>query len=146
MNLQGAIMSQTLIFGPMGALAALTFLVLLIIPVRRFRASFSGQVGPGDFKLGESANVPEKVSLPNRNMMNLLEMPLLFYVVCMMYFVSGTVTHNALWLAWLYVGLRVLHSAIHITYNNVMHRLTMFALSNFALIALWLFFFFPPEM
>lgn len=139
-------MSQQLIFEPMGALAALTFLVLLIIPVRRFRASFAGHVGPDDFKLGESARVPGQVSLPNRNMMNLLEMPLLFYVVCVMYFVSGTVTQNALWLAWIYVGLRALHSLVHITYNNVLHRLTMFALSNFALIALWLFFFFPPAM
>ena len=68
MNLQGAIMSQTLIFGPMGALAALTFLVLLIIPVRRFRASFRA-VRAISLGTGERAR---KVSLPI-NMMNLLK-------------------------------------------------------------------------
>ncbi|MBS0413400.1 MAG: MAPEG family protein, partial [Proteobacteria bacterium] len=40
--------------------------------------------------------------------------------------------------AWPYVGLRVMHSVIHITYNRVLHRLTAFALSNVVLMALWI--------
>ena len=45
-------------------------------------------------------------------------------------------------LAWVYVGLRVLHSIVHLTYNNVMHRLTIFAASNAVLAVLWIVFFF----
>jgi hypothetical protein len=135
-------MPHKLILLPMGALALLTFLALLLIPIRRFRAAFAGQVNAADFRYGESARVPGEVSIPNRNYMNLLELPMLFYVVCMLnYITSPTVSALTLALAWAYVGLRTLHSLIHLTYNNVMHRLTLFATSNFVLGALWIAFF-----
>lgn len=63
---------KTGILFPMAALATLTFAVLLLIPVRRFRAGFAGQIVADDFRYGESARVPPEVALPNRNMMNLL--------------------------------------------------------------------------
>ena len=44
---------------------------------------------------------------------------------------------QALALAWTYVGLRIAHSAIHVTYNRVRDRLAAFAASNVALIMLW---------
>lgn len=134
-------MRQELIFAPMGALALLTFLVLLIIPARRFRAAFAHQVTADDFKFGESARVPGEVSIPNRNMMNLLELPMLFYVAGLMFYVSGRVDGAVLAIAWVYVALRAIHSAIHLTYNKVTHRLTAFALSNVALAMLWVRFF-----
>ena len=65
-------MPHELILLPIGALALLTFLVLGLVPVRRFRAAFAGQVGAGDFRYGESPRVPGEVSIPNRNYMNLL--------------------------------------------------------------------------
>jgi hypothetical protein len=33
--------------------------------------------------------------------------------------------------------LRILHSAIHLTYNRVRHRLVAFALSNIVLVMFW---------
>jgi hypothetical protein len=36
------------------------------------------------------------------------------------------------------VVLRAAHSAIHLTYNNVFHRLRAFAASNVVLVGLWL--------
>src|SRR5829696_5072006 len=73
-------MEQDLIFLPMGCLALWTFAVLLIIPYRRFAAARRGLVKAADFKYGESVAVPGEVSIPNRNYMNLLEVPVLFYV------------------------------------------------------------------
>ena len=134
-------MTQAAIFLPMGALALLTFLVLGFIPVRRFRAAFAGQVKRDDFRYGESAAVPGEVSIPNRNYMNLLELPVLFYVAGLMYYVAGRVDQTALIIAWTYVGLRAAHSLIHMTYNNVFHRLGAFATSNFVLMAFWVWFF-----
>ena len=136
-------MSQTAIFAPMGVIAFWTFAVLLLIPFRRFRAGFAGQITSDDFKFGESSNVPGHVTIPNRAMMNLLELPVLFYVVCLMFFVTGTVSALTLEIAWAYVAFRLAQTLIHITYNNVIHRLTMFAVSNFVLVSLWLLFFFP---
>ena len=112
--------------------------MLLAIPYARFRAALRGQVKAKDFRYGESANVPGPVALPNRNLMNLLELPLLFYVVCIALYVTQTVDGVALTLAWTYVALRAAHSAVHLTYNNVFHRLGVFAASNVVLLVLWI--------
>ena len=136
-------MPQDQIFYPMGALALLTFLVLTLIPIRRFRAGFAGRIVPDDFKFGESKNVPSDVSIPNRAYMNLLELPMLFYVLCLMLFISGRVDTMFLNLVWSYVALRAIHSLIHVTYNNVYHRLIIFSLSNVVLIVTWGLFFWP---
>lgn len=134
-------MSQAAIFLPMGALALLTFAILLFIPFRRFAAGRAGLISADDFKFGESARVPGDVSIPNRNMMNLLELPLLFYIGCLMYYVAGKVDSLVLAVAWAYVALRMIHSLIHVTYNNVMHRLVAFATSNVVLLVFWILFF-----
>ncbi|MDZ4375865.1 MAG: MAPEG family protein [Phenylobacterium sp.] len=134
-------MSQDFIFGPMAAMALLTFVVLGLIPARRFRAAFAGRVKAEDFRFGESPAVPGDVSIPNRNYMNLLELPTLFYVAALMHHVAGRVDQTALAVAWAYVALRAIHSVIHLTYNNVIHRLAVFALSNGVLAAFWVLFF-----
>jgi hypothetical protein len=134
-------MTQDLIFAPMGALALLTFIVLGFIPATRFPAVFAGKVTPDDFKLGESPRVPPNVAVTNRNYMNLLELPVLFYIGGLMYYVAGRVTETTLYVAWAYVALRALHSAIHLSYNNVLHRLVAFALSNVVLVTFWILFF-----
>jgi hypothetical protein len=130
-------MSNTDILQPLFALAFWTSFVLLLIPIARFRAAFRRQVVSDDFKHGESGNVPPHVSLPNRNYMNLLELPVLFYVAGVLIYVTGGATPAMLMTAWAYVGLRVLHSLIHLTYNHVIQRMLVFATSNFVLVALW---------
>jgi len=130
-------MAQETIFLPFLAMGLLTFIVLGMIPQRRFAAVARKQVTPDDFALGESPSVPGHVSLPNRNYMNLLEVPTLFYAVCLALFVTGTVDSLSLGLAWAYVAGRTLHSLVHVTYNKVLHRLVLFAVSNFVLMALW---------
>jgi hypothetical protein len=132
---------QNLIFPPMGVMALLTFISLTLIPIRRFRAAFAGQVTAEDFKLGESARVPGHVALPNRNYMNLTELPVLFYVLGLMLYVTHGLTQPMLALAWVYVALRAIHSLVHLTYNNVFHRLTAFATSNLILGIMWVLFF-----
>lgn len=130
-------MNNVAILHPVFALAAWTGLVLMFIPVVRIRAARRRQVVADDFKYGESTSVPPEVSIPNRNYMNLLELPVLFYVVCLLMFVTRGTSAAALALAWAYVALRVVHSAIHLTYNNVIHRLAAFATGNGVLAALW---------
>jgi hypothetical protein len=125
------------ILKPMAALGALTFMVLLLIPFVRFRSAFQGRVTADDFKLGESPRVPADVTLPNRNYMNLLELPTLFYAVCLALYALERVGGIDLLIAWAYVGLRAIHSLVHLTYNNVFHRLAVFALSNILLGILW---------
>jgi len=133
--------NQDLIFAPMGAMALLTYGILLLVPIARFRAVFAGAVTADDFKLGESSAVPAAVSLPNRNYMNLLELPTLFFPVCLMFFVARRVEGPVLGVAWAFVAFRALHSLIHVTYNDVRHRLVAFTLGNVLLGSLWVMFF-----
>ena len=134
-------MPQETIFGPVAALVALTFLVLTLIPIKRFRAGAAGEITGEDFRFGESARVPGHVSIPNRNYMNLLELPMLFYVLCLALYVTNSVSALEVGLAWIYVVLRIAHSAIHLTLNHIYTRLIVFALSNVVLGFAWLVFF-----
>ena len=129
---------STSIFYPVVVLVLWTFAVLMLVPRARFKAARAKQVRVADFALGESPNVPDETRLPNRNYMNLLELPVLFYVACLVVYVIGKVDAWSLGLAWLYVALRIAHSIIHVTYNHVIHRMRAFALSFVVLVALWI--------
>lgn len=135
--------NTALILWPMAALAALTFSVLLLVPILRFQSSFKGQTSARDFRLGESERVPEWVALANRNYMNLLESPVLFYVICIIIYVTTSLTELELRLAWAYVGFRLIHSMVHVTINRIMIRLATFAASAICLMALWGLVFIP---
>lgn len=131
-------MSSHAILVPLFVLAAWTFCVLGCIPVARIRATRAGRVRTNDFRYGESASVPAEVCLPNRNYMNLLELPVLFYVICLVIDSHALGGAALLPLAWLYVGLRIAHSLVHLhPRHRVMHRFTLFGLSNGVLMTLW---------
>lgn len=130
-------MNGPAILYPMFALAGLTVLAQALIPIVRLGSGRRGEIRTTDFKYGESPAVPSRVSLPNRNCMNLLEFPVLPYVVCLLAYVATDVSAFMVALAWTLVALRFPHSAIHLSYNRVSHRALIFALSNVALVVLW---------
>jgi hypothetical protein len=130
-------LNQALILYPMLALMGWTFCVLLLMGNRRIAAVQAGRVHAREFALGESAAVPADCTIVNRHYMNLLEIPLLFYAVSLTFYVTATADLVALVLAWAYVALRGVHSAVHLGSNRLFHRLLSFAASNFALMALW---------
>ena len=130
-------MRNPAILYPMFALAAWTLLILLLIPLARARSARRREIVIDDFKYGESPAVPPAVSIPNRNYMNLLELPMLFYVVCIVLYLTAGSSTTTIALAWAFVALRIGHSLIHLTYNRVMHRLTAFAISSTVLALLW---------
>ena len=125
------------IFGPVSVLVLWTGVVVLLTGLRRIRAVRAGRVTAHAFKLGESPDVPPDVAVTNRNFMNLLEMPVLFYVGCLAYYATRRVDGGAVVLAWLYVALRLAHSSVHLGSNRIVVRLAAFAASNFVLLAMW---------
>ena len=127
-----------LILWPMLAMAALTFIVLSLVPMFRVGDARAGRVKPSDFKMGESDKVPEATRLYNRNYMNLLELPVLFYVICCILYMTDSVRIEELGLAWAFVAFRALHSLVHLTSNAVLLRLSMFSLAAFSLMATWI--------
>ena len=128
------------IFSPMLALVAWTFVIMLYMAYKRWSAGFAGRLKRGEYKLGESAEVPADVRLPGRNFRNLFEMPVLFYVLCLASYVTHNVSESLLVMAWMYVALRVLHSLVHVTYNRIVHRFSVYAASSFLLLAMWVLF------
>jgi len=130
-------MRNPAILYPMFALAAWTLFVLLLIPLVRSRAARRREIVIDDFRYGESPNVPGAVSIPNRNYMNLLELPMLFYIVCLVLYVTGGASSIAIAIGWAFVAFRVVHSIIHLTYNRVLHRLAAFTAANVSLVLLW---------
>lgn len=71
------------------------------------------------------------------NFRNLFEVPVLFYAVCLALAVAGAESTTQVALAWLFVGLRVIHTLIHVTYNRVVHRFAVYVLSTVVVFAMW---------
>jgi hypothetical protein len=126
------------IFGPVSVLAVWTAGVLFMTGLRRVIAVRSRRLRQGAFRYGESPDVPDDLKVWNRNLMNLLEMPILFYVVCIGFYVTRHVTPGVVMLGWAYVALRMLHSLVHLTSNHIVTRLTVFTVGNVVLLATWI--------
>lgn len=130
-------MAVTEIILPMSVLALWTLLVLALVPFTRMRAAVAKRVHIKDFRYGESPNVPGDVVLPNRDYMNLLELPVLFYAACLTLLATNRVDQTMLALAWVFVASRIVHSLIHLTYNNVLHRGAVFSFGVTIMFAMW---------
>jgi hypothetical protein len=126
------------IFVPVAVLAIWTIVVLFLTGARRVRAVRAGRVPARAFRFGESTEVPADVAVVNRHLMNLLEMPLLFYVVVLGFYVTRQGSAGVVWLSWTYVALRLMHSFIHLSSNRIIPRLATFAAGNVALLAMWM--------
>ena len=122
----------------MFALVVLTFLVMLLVLTARFRSVFNREVSPQYYRLMSGGRAPEYVVKPAKQLSNLFETPVLFYVAGALFVALDIQSALAVGLAWLYVALRVVHALIHLTYNNVIHRLTVFILSTLCILILWL--------
>jgi hypothetical protein len=132
-------MGNVAIFHPVIVLVFWTLAVLALVPLVRLRSMRRRQIGADDFRFGESVAVPPGVSLPNRAYMNLLELPVLFYVCCIVLFVTGGASYLTIAVAWVFVVFRIVHTVIHLTYNRVAHRTAAFSASIATLIVLWVF-------
>lgn len=71
------------------------------------------------------------------NFRNLFELPVLFYAAVFVAMLSDRVTPVSIALAWTFVVLRVLHSAVHCTYNRVVHRFVLYVTGALVLFAWW---------
>jgi len=80
-----------------------------------------------------------KEELTNNNIKNLFEAPILFYMVCILMMVCNVSNSGFEILAWTYVFLRYIHSAIHSRANRYWHRGFIFVLSMIILLIMWMY-------
>jgi len=127
------------ILHPVIAMAALTALVWLTMLITRARHMKAHGVVPNDMPTRVLAD--EKfgaAQAPNNNLMNLFELPVLFYVAAGIIFQLRTFDLIYFALAWAFVALRCVHSTIHLTYNDVLHRGLAYLVSGSILWLIWL--------
>lgn len=119
-------------------MAALSFVVLALTLRERVGQMRRGKIHPQS--ISTSAQLAAKLadSRCADNLRNLFELPVLFYLALVIAFVTAQAGPLFTLLAWLFVALRILHSAIHCGYNKVMHRFRVYLASVLVLFAIWL--------
>lgn len=123
---------------PLLAQVILTFAVMLTMYRRRVKEMKTKRIHPQRAKTRSSAHgvLVDSESAAN-NYSNLLEAPILFYVAILLTLILMVQDYVIIVLSWTYVAARYVHSFIHISYNRVMHRFSVFVFSNFVLLAIW---------
>jgi hypothetical protein len=121
----------------MFAMVMLTFAVMVITLRARVRAVGKGEIPMSYFSLMSGADIPERIIKTSRHFNNLFEMPVIFYAGCLAYLATDMTDPMPINLAWAFVAARVVHSIIHLSYNNVMHRLVVFGIANLCLLGMW---------
>jgi hypothetical protein len=84
----------------------------------------------------QMAQLPPRVRWKADNYNHLMEQPTLFYATAIALAVLGDESQASLWLAWAYVGLRVVHSLLQVLVNHIQTRFALFFISSLVLFAL----------
>ncbi len=134
-------MVTTAPLAPMAAMAFVTFAVWAMLFVRRIPKLKTDPVPIDAFKVRAKRPALSDAELAaNDNLMNLFEIPVLFYALCLALAVSGIWGELFTVGAWGFVALRAVHSVVHCTFNNVMLRFAAYLASTLLLFALWVAF------
>ncbi|KAK3501873.1 membrane-associated, eicosanoid/glutathione metabolism protein [Neurospora crassa] len=126
------------LLGPLVGLNVWTFAMEALLYVRRIPAlsKYGVTFDPNTVKKQKAEKLPPFVQWPADNFNNLLEQPTQFYAVLLALSLMDVKDKTTVRLAWGYVGLRVLHSLIHVTTNNVLLRFPVFATSSVVLLGM----------
>lgn len=125
-------MQTTSILWPVAVQILLTLLIFIPLTRRKFQAVKDG-TDVSKTALNNSA-WPDNVLKASNNLANQFQLPVLFYVLCLIFFVTNGVSVLVLALAWTFVVSRLVHSYVHITTNYVPHRMRIFILGYLVLI------------
>lgn len=95
-------MNQAAIFQPFVGLMLLTFVVWCYMYVRRLTFLYVNKIDPATLgtPISGAKVIPEDVSLAAFNFRNLLELPVLFYALCLYLYVTATADPLHLLAAW----------------------------------------------
>jgi hypothetical protein len=119
-------------------LIGLTFVVWVLFYVERLVEMRREGIAAQDVATRTQARAALKRTRAADNLQNLLEIPVLFYALTAIVLLLDLRSAPFAPLAMAYVGLRVLHSAVHITYNRVVHRFIVYVASTVVLIVMWI--------
>ncbi len=123
---------------PIVAMVSLVVFVVVRLARSRVRAVRRRDISVGYFELFQGSEEPEELRALSRHFVNLFEVPILFYVACIVAYVSVQVDLWLVLLAWLFVVSRYVHSYIHLTSNIVIQRFRVYGIGLAVLVLMWL--------
>lgn len=122
-------------FWPLVAHAFLVFCLYALLVVRRAAVVRSGKVERIAFR--ENLAEPEESRVVNRAIANQFELPVLFYAVSVLLFITEADNIFAVVLAWIFVAARYVQAAMQLTGNLPLRRL-FFMIGFVMLFLMWL--------
>lgn len=124
---------------PLLAQVALTFIVMLVMYQKRLTEMKIKQIDPQRIQTRSKSKalLTDSASAAD-NFSNLFELPILFYTAILLTLILMVQDGILVILAWSFVISRYLHSFVHVSYNRVMHRFSVFIFSSFVLLAYWI--------
>lgn len=128
-------MQSEAIFHPFVGMLVLTFAVWVLLYKRRIGFMRSERIHPQKVSTPDTRDtiLTGPASFPAHNFRNLLELPVLFYVVCLYVYVTGSVDAAYVYAAWWFFIFRIVHSVIQCTNNRVYWRFYAYAVSSLGL-------------
>ena len=133
-------MNHSPLLAPIVALVAWSLVMYIWMYVARITAmkragiSLRGRRGTRGGAL--DGVLPDEANWKAHNYAHLMEQPTIFYAIIIALILMGFDDPINVYLAWAYVGLRVVHSLIQATVNIVAYRFLIFTLSSLCLIGL----------
>jgi len=138
--MQGTARAIDPIWLPCAALVGVTALVWLKLYADRLGEMRAKRIEPQALSTARAAAGQLEKTQADDNFRNLFEVPVLFYLLCVAIALNGGSTPGLVAAAWVYVGLRALHSLVHVTYNRVVHRFLAYVASTLLLFGMWIAF------
>ena len=123
---------------PVLALVGWTFVMWVWMYATRIPAIQAADVDMEELsRTGAPLVMPPEVARIADNYNHLHEQPVIFYAVALSAAVLGFADTITLAIAWLYVGLRIVHSIIQATRNVIIIRFGVFAVASVVLFTLF---------
>jgi hypothetical protein len=119
------------------AMVSLTAAVWLAMLLARNVSVALGKASVRYYRNYRDEAPPEWIERPARAFMNLLEVPVLFYVACLLMMTMRTCDAAQLALAWIFVATRVAHTVLYIGWNHVPTRFAAYVTGCVTLGVIW---------
>lgn len=123
------------IFWPLLAHALLVFVLYALLGLRRARCVKAGLIEREQFR--ENRDEPVESLMVRNCIANQFELPVLFYAVSILLFVTEADNIPSLILACIFVLSRYVHAYVHVTSNRLLYRSGAFLIGFLALAGMW---------
>ena len=137
--------SSMLLLLPIMTQILMTFLLVVWLGYAKLQALKAGKVTLEKVSLS-SEGWPDNVKKISNNFNNQFQLPVLFYILCILALLRGHADMTLVVLAWIFVLFRLAHSFIHTGSNNVRRRfnaylgclVTLFIMWGYVLYRFWI--------